>query len=163
MFNSMKNLSARLIKPTDQPFLFELFTDVRGKGLENTLLSDHQKQAFLQSQFDAMHTSYAENFPSAQHHIVSRSGKDVGRIYTNISHDEIRILDMIIHAQVRGSGIGSELMRTMIYHSNDSDKVLRFYVWATNTEAQRFYHHHGCEMVRDDGGYFLFERIPGKK
>ena len=86
--------------------------------------------------------------------------KDIGRIYTNTTEDEIRILDVIIHPKWRNKGVGGQLMEAMIAETERTGKTLRFYVWTTNHDAQRFYKRHGCQMVEDMQGYLLFERPP---
>ena len=160
MFDSMKNLSVRLVEPEDDLLLYDLFVSVRGAEVAQANITDQQKDEFLRFQFEAMHNTYADNFPDGIHHIVIRKKKEIGRIYTNSTHEEIRILDVIIHPKWRNKRVGSQLMEAMIEESEKTGKTLRFYVWTTNSAAQRFYKRHGCEMVEDVQGYLLFERLP---
>ena len=160
MFENMTNLSVRLVQPKDEPFIFELFASVRDEGLAETGMAAEQVQQFLEFQYKAMHDTYASNFPNGIHQIVLRRGKEVGRIYTNETPEEIRILDVIVHPKKRSMGIGSQVMESIIAACDRKGKMLRFYVWASNEAAQRFYKRHGCQFIRDDRGYLLFEKEP---
>ncbi len=160
MFENMPNLSVRLVQPEDEPYIFELFASVRGEGLAEAGMTAEQRQQFLDFQYKAMHNTYADNYPEGIHNVILRKKKPIGRIYTNETDTEIRILDVIIHPKKRNHGFGSEIMQAMIAECDRTNKILRFYVWTNNAAGQRFYKRHGCEFIRDDGGYLLFEKQP---
>ncbi|MEM7033144.1 MAG: GNAT family N-acetyltransferase [Chloroflexota bacterium] len=164
MFIQTNSLSTRLVRPEDGPLLYDLFCSVRALELEQAALSPDQKEMHLRSQFEAMHSSYAERFPNGEHRIIRFQGQDVGRIYTNISSDEIRLLDIIVTPDLRNRGIGGQLMKQMISYSEETEKAVRFYVWQANEQAQRFYVRHGFSQTHQEGPYLLYERYPnGKK
>lgn len=158
MFSSTGNLRVRLVEPNDEPFVFMLFCSVRGPEYAASGLSSEEQMQILHHQYRAMHSTYAERFPNGQHYIVSEGDQDIGRIYVNESADEIRLLDVIVHPNQRNRGLGSKLLKQMIKHGKRHGKTVRFYVWATNHAAQRFYKRHGFVQVRDDQSYLLFER-----
>ncbi|MGB1253895.1 MAG: GNAT family N-acetyltransferase [Candidatus Promineifilaceae bacterium] len=154
------DISQRVVGKADQALIYRLFCSVRGPELSHSTLTPQQQHEHLLSQFSAMHSTYQQRFPNGVHNVIVWKGKDIGRIYTNESADEIRILDVIIDPAYRNHGIGSHIMRQLTTQSDKTTKALRFYVWMSNKAAQRFYTRHGCQPVRQDGAYILFERLP---
>lgn len=126
MFNPTASLSVRPVQPEDDLLVYALFCTVRGPELEYTHLSHDQKETHLRSQFEAMHRSYAERFPNGEHNIIVHHGEDIGRVYTNITEDEIRLLDIIICLKQRSQGLDSQLIQQMIDHSDATGKAIRF-------------------------------------
>ena len=163
MFPTKGKLHVRPYTTEDKDFVYGLFCSVRAGELEYSNLDEAQKKQFLDHQFKAMHHTYGTRFPQGEHLIVVRRNKDVGRIYINENDDEIRLLDIIIAPEQRNKGIGADLLKMMMQRSNQINKVIRFYVWHSNFDAQRFYSRLGFVQVRDDNSYLLFERVPNPK
>ncbi len=119
---------------------------------------DTQKEQFLRTQFNAQTNQYWETYPQSQYDIIEADGVAVGRIWTNQSDTELRILDITIAPHHRDKGIGSHIMRDLIAIGEAAALSIRFYVWQDNEPAQRFYQRHHFRAVRQDGAYILMER-----
>lgn len=149
-------LAYRPATEDDLPFLYELFRSTR--ELELSAMPDwneEQKQTFLKQQFSAQRNQYQAAFPNAKHNIILRKNKPVGRIYTDTSDTEIRLLDIIVSPKRRDLGIGSYCMEQLKQEATKANVPLRFYVWQSNLAAQRFYERHGCVKLGELGAYIF--------
>src|SRR5687768_12875843 len=103
-------ISLRPITPADDSFLAGLYASTRAEELAVTGWSDEEKAVFCRRQYDAQSAHYLENYPGASLQVIERVGEPVGRLYVARWKREIRIMDIAVLPEHRGSGIGTQLL-----------------------------------------------------
>lgn len=149
-------LSLRLITPEDVPFLAGLYASTRWEELAPTGWSDEEKTIFCRRQFDAQSAHYRQHYPEAAFQIIERDGEPIGRLYVARWKQEIRIVDISLLPDFRGSGIGSQLLRELQDEASAAGKSLTIHVERFN-RALQLYQRLGFEQIEDKGVYLLME------
>jgi GNAT superfamily N-acetyltransferase len=149
-------ISLRPITPGDDPFLAGLYASTRGEELAVTGWSDEEKAVFCRRQFDAQTVHYRDNYPGALLQVIERGGRAIGRLYLTHWETEIRIMDVALVAEHRGSGIGTKLLRQLQDEARGAGKTLTIHVERFNP-ALRLYERLGFKMAEDKGVYLLLE------
>ena len=152
-------LSLRPITPQDEDFLCRLYASTREDELAPLDWTEDQKQAFLRMQFEAQHKFYLEQFSQAEFNIILLNGEPVGRLYTDLRSDEIRIVDIALLTAYRGQGIGSAYMKDVIAQARAAGLAVRIHVERYNP-AMSLYKRLGFQKIGDNGVYFLMEWLP---
>jgi ribosomal protein S18 acetylase RimI-like enzyme len=150
------NLSLRLrpITPEDDSFLAGVYASTRVEELAVTGWSDEEKAVFCRRQFDAQSAHYRENYPGASLQIIERDGVPIGRLYVAHWEREIRIMDIALLPEHRGTGLGTKLLRELQEEARSAGKSLTIHVERFNP-ALRLYQRLGFEQVEDKGVYLL--------
>jgi ribosomal protein S18 acetylase RimI-like enzyme len=149
-------ISLRPITPADESFLARVYASSRAEELEITGWSDGQKADFCRRQFDAQSAYYVANYPEALFQIIERDGWPLGRLYVARWEKEIRIVDITLLPEARGSGIGTKLLRDLQEESRVAGKSLTIHVERFN-RALGLYQRLGFQQVEDKGVYWLME------
>ena len=149
-------ISLRPIKPEDDAFLARVYASSRADELAVTDWSEELKADFCRRQFDAQSAYYAANYPGASFQIIEREGWPVGRLYVDRWEKEIRIVDITLLPEFRGSGIGSKLLRDLQEEARKATKSLSIHVERFN-RALALYRRLGFEQVEDKGVYLLMK------
>jgi GNAT superfamily N-acetyltransferase len=147
-------ISLRSITPADVPFLAAVYASTRWDELAPTGWSDEEKAVFCRRQFDAQSAHYRENYPGAPLQIIERDGVPVGRLYVAPWEKEIRIVDISLLPEHRGSGIGTKLLHDLQEEARSVGKSLTIHVERFNP-ALRLYERLGFQQVEDKGVYLL--------
>ncbi len=144
----------------DREFLAGLYAGTREEELKQTDWTDVLKRQFCRSQFDAQCDHYAQHYPDASFDVIERDGVPVGRLYVYRSdpHD-IRIVDISLVAEARGTGLGTELLLEIMRESEAAGKSLSIHVERFNP-ALRLYKRLGFEHVDEHGVYYLMRWTP---
>ncbi len=153
----VEKVTLRAIGPDDERFLSRLYAGTRDDILQLDW-NDAQKETFLESQFQAQHKYYKEQFPTADFKIMMQGRKRIGRLYIDRRLDEIRIIDIALLPQYRGKGIGSSFMKAIIAEAEKAGLPLRIHVAQFNP-ALRLYKRLGFKKIGDTGVYFIMERL----
>jgi len=149
-----ESLSLRPITPGDDAFLARVYASSRAEELAITDWSEAQKAEFCRRQFDAQSAYYAANYQGASFQVIERDGWPVGRLYVARWEKEIRIVDIALLSEFRGSGIGTKLLRDLQDEARASGKSLSIHVERFN-RALTLYERLGFEQVEDKGVYLL--------
>jgi ribosomal protein S18 acetylase RimI-like enzyme len=149
-------ISLRPITPEDDAFLARVYASSRVEELAITEWSEGQKADFCRRQFDAQSAYYAENYPEASFQIIERDGWPIGRLYVDRWEKEIRIVDITLLPEFRGSGIGTKLLRELQKEARTAGKSLTIHVERFN-RALQLYQRLGFEQIEDKGVYLLME------
>jgi ribosomal protein S18 acetylase RimI-like enzyme len=149
-------ISLRPITPADDAFLARVYASSRAEELAITGWGDKQKADFCRSQFDAQSEYYAANYPGASFQIIERDGWPVGRLYVDRWEKEIRIVDITLLPEFRGSGIGTKLLRELQKKARAARKSLTIHVERFN-RALTLYQRLGFQQIEDKGVYLLME------
>ena len=131
-------LALRPTTPEDDSFLARVYASSRAKELAITDWSEEQKTDFCRRQFDAQSAYYAANYPEASFQIIERDGWPAGRLYVARWEKEIRIVDITLLPEFRGSGIGTRLLRDLQEEASAAGKSLTIHVERYNP-ARRLY------------------------
>lgn len=150
----MSALSLRPITGEDDAFLARVYASSRADELAVTGWPEELKTDFCRRQFDAQSAYYAENYPGASFQLIERAGWPVGRLYVARWEKEIRIVDITLLPEFRGSGIGTKLLRELQGEAQLAGKSLTIHVERFN-RALGLYQRLGFEQVEDKGVYLL--------
>lgn len=156
------NSHAPTLRPkvnSDNDFLMDLFKASTDSQI-NALMPVQLSQQLLQSQFTLKEQSYAQMYPDGKNNIIDILGTSVGRFFINISHDEIRLVDIAILPKYRNQGIGTFLIQHLLSDAIEIKKPVRLQVLANNIEAQRLYNKLGFIVGYNDGVNISCEYIP---
>src|ERR1700704_4763188 len=121
-------ISLRPITPEDVSFLAGVYASTRAEELAVTGWSEEEKAVFCRRQFDAQSAHYRENYPGASLQIIERDGISIGRLYVAHWEREIRIMDIALLPEYRGSGTGTQLLRELQEEARLSGKSLTIHV-----------------------------------
>jgi ribosomal protein S18 acetylase RimI-like enzyme len=149
-------VSLRPITPADDAFLARVYASSRAEELAVTGWSEQLKEDFCRRQFDAQREYYSANYPEASFQIIERDGWPVGRLYVDRWEKEIRIVDITLLPDFRGSGMGTKLLRDLQEEARSAGKSLTIHVERFN-RALGLYQRLGFEQVEDKGVYLLME------
>jgi ribosomal protein S18 acetylase RimI-like enzyme len=149
-------ISLRPITREDDAFLARVYASSRAEELAITDWSEEQKGDFCRRQFDAQSAYYAANYQDASFQIIERDGMPIGRLYVARWEKEIRIVDITLLPEFRGSGIGTKLLRDLQEEARTAGKSLTIHVERFN-RALTLYQRLGFRQVEDKGVYLLME------
>jgi ribosomal protein S18 acetylase RimI-like enzyme len=147
-------LTFRLITDADLPFLARVYTSTRAEELAATPLSDAQKAAFLDAQFQSQHAHYQKYYPEADWLVTMRNGDDIGRLYIERWPSQHRIIDISFLPEHRGKGAGEALLRDLMDEATACGKAVSIHVEKFNP-AMRLYRRLGFTTEEDKGVYDL--------
>ena len=121
--------------------------------------TEQEKEDFLAFQFDAQHKYYMEHFPRAAFDLVLLEDQPIGRLYIDRRKDEIRLIDIALLPEHRGSGLGSAIMQDILAEGSEKGLLVRIHV-EHNNPAMRLYRRLGFEKIEEQGVYHLMEWTP---
>ena len=151
--------SRRPSTPADDKLLYQLYCSTREDEMTLWGAPADQQAAFLRMQFDAQRAHYGLNFPHADHAVITINGEPVGRILVDRSRDEIRLVDITLLPEHRGSGLGSVLLRELLDESVATGKPVRLRAFKPS-RAVGFYERLGFRRIADEGAYWALEAAP---
>jgi ribosomal protein S18 acetylase RimI-like enzyme len=152
-------LTFRPIADADLPFLARVYASTRAEELAVTPLTEAQKAAFLEAQFQLQHAHYQKYYPQADWLVTMRDGEDVGRLYLERWPSQHRIIDIALLPEHRGKGAGEALLRDLMDEAAACGKDVSIHVEKFNT-AMRLYRRLGFTTEEDKGVYDLMRWTP---
>jgi ribosomal protein S18 acetylase RimI-like enzyme len=147
-------ISLRPITPADEDFLARVYASSRADELAITGWTEQLKADFCRTQFNAQSAYYTANYPGASFQIIEQDGWPVGRVYVDRWEKEIRIVDITVLPEFRGSGIGTNLLRELQDEARTAGKSITIHVERFN-RALTLYQRLGFEQIADKGVYLL--------
>jgi ribosomal protein S18 acetylase RimI-like enzyme len=144
----------------DRELLFRVYASTREEELAPVPWTPPQKEAFLRMQFEAQDRWCRENYPGAEYQVILVDGAPAGRLYLHPREDEVRIMDIALLPEHRGTGVGTYLLKGVVEGAAASRKRLSIHVEKHNP-ARRLYERLGFRDVKDAGVYTLMEWRPG--
>lgn len=155
-FLASQGIVRRPATDDDLDFLRAVYHTTRADEMAIVPWDEVQKTAFLDMQFRAQHTFYHEQFPKAAYDILLQCDVPIGRIYIDSRLGEVRVMDIAILPEYRDRGIGSALMRAVMYQSAASGSKVTLHVETFN-RAQTLYRRLGFTPIQTDGIYIYME------
>lgn len=146
----------RPVETSDYPVLRAVYASTREEELAVVPWDDAQREQFLRQQFDAQDAYYRENYANTRFDVIEVDGRPVGRLYVARWQDEIRIVDIALLPEVRGVGVGTELLSGLLDEAAATGKRLTIHVEKFN-RARALYERLGFTEVADRGVYVLME------
>lgn len=143
----------------DLPFVAALYASTRQEELAVTNWPQELKDAFLGQQHEAQHDLYRANYDGADWLIIEQDGVPVGRLYRVTWPREIRIIDISLVPEARGSGIGGAILKAIQDEARAIGKAVSIHV-EKNNRARSLYARLGFEVIEDKGVYDLMEWRP---
>jgi ribosomal protein S18 acetylase RimI-like enzyme len=131
-----------------------LYASTRWDELAPTGWSDEEKTVFCRRQFDAQSTHYREHYPGASFQVIEKDGAAVGRLYVARWEREIRIMDIALLPEFRGSGVGTKLLQDLQEEARSAGKALTIHVECFN-RALGLYRRLGFREIENKGVYLL--------
>ncbi len=132
------SLTLRPEQPGDERFLFGLYASTRAEELALVTWDETTRTQFIETQFRAQSAGYRQMFPHGKFDLVLENESPVGRIVTNVTDEEIRVVDLVVAARECGRGIGTELLRRLLQQAAGANKPLRLQVLKGNRAAQLY-------------------------
>lgn len=136
--------------PEDEAFLIRVYGSTRLEELALTQWNEAQREAFIKMQCAAQQADYQHRCPAAQYDIILLDGQPVGRLYVDRREREIRILDMTLLPESRGTGIGTPLIQELMSEAAAAGKTLAIYV-DFSSPARRLFERLGFAPIEGDG------------
>jgi ribosomal protein S18 acetylase RimI-like enzyme len=147
-------LTFRRIADADLPFVARVYASTRAEELAVTPMTDAQKAAFLETQFQLQHAHYQKYYPQADWLVTMRGGEDIGRLYLERWPSQHRIIDIAFLPEHRGQGWGEALLRDLMDEAAAAAKDVSIHVEKFNP-AMRLYRRLGFQVEEDKGVYDL--------
>ena len=133
------NLSIRRAEAVDEPFLEAVYADSRRDEIAMLGWGKEQENAFFTMQFRMQTQAYKWQFPDADYYVVEQNQKPIGRLIVNRAEDEVRLIDVALLSEFRGTGSGTFLLRELQAEAAAVNKPLTLQVLKTNRRAALFY------------------------
>jgi ribosomal protein S18 acetylase RimI-like enzyme len=143
----------------DYDFMRRLYASTREEEMTRFPFDEAQKQEFLSSQFSAQYEHYRIHYPTCERNIVERDGQPIGRLWIDEWPDQIRLVDIALMPEARGSGIGTTLVEQVLQRGATLGKPVTIHVESFNP-AMRLYERLGFVKADTNGMYYLMRWTP---
>src|SRR5207244_12709415 len=97
------------------------------------------------------------NYGDASFDVILVDGEPAGRLYVHRGPSEIRIVDVALLPEQRGSGGGTRLLGDLLAEADEASKSVTIHVERMNP-ALRLYERLGFALAEDKGVYLFLER-----
>jgi ribosomal protein S18 acetylase RimI-like enzyme len=157
-----RTIALREATSDDYPFMRTLYGSTRQEEMARFPFTDAEKESFLDQQFAAQYRHYAVHYPSCERRIIEIDGEPAGRLWVDEWSDQIRIVDIAIMPEWRGTGIGRTLLRGVMERASAGGKPVTIHVEAFNP-ALTLYRRLGFVSVDTNGVYLLMKWTPAPR
>ena len=134
----MGTVRLRPERDDDADFRYRLFCDSRPPEFA-LLLPPSVFEQIMRMQFQAQTTSYRAEFPRARFDIIELADRPIGRIVVDRPCSMVHIVDQAIIPELRGQGIGTAIMRTLMDEAGRMGVPVRLKVASSNDPSMRLY------------------------
>ncbi|MGA7316950.1 MAG: GNAT family N-acetyltransferase [Silvibacterium sp.] len=156
----MSTLVVRPALPQDEIFLYDLYSAVRAPEFDLAPIPAEQKELLIRMQFRAQLSAYTEKYPNSCYHVVLLDSKPVGRLWVAPGDGEWQLVDIAVHPQLQGKGIGTELVQRLQQEAAKVRLPIRCCVFRFNPGSLRFHRRLGFSVVREDQTHYYLEWRP---
>lgn len=146
----------RPVQEQDEELLLEIYSSTRAEEMTLVPWDAATKNAFLRSQFSAQKNHYLAYFPNAAHQMILVDERSVGRLYVDRREDKIHILDVTLLPQVRGHGIGTQILLDLMKEAEQRHQSCSIYVESFNRSLGLF-QRLGFVKMKESGISWLME------
>ncbi|HEX6085893.1 MAG TPA: GNAT family N-acetyltransferase [Thermoanaerobaculia bacterium] len=152
-------ITLRPATQADYFFMRQLYGSTREEEMKQFPFDEFQKKAFLDQQFAAQYQHYQLHYPTCERNIVERDGQPIGRMWIDEWRDQIRLVDIALMPEARGTGIGTMLVQEVLERGRKAAKPVTIHVEGFNP-ALRLYERLGFVKVDTNGMYYLMKWTP---
>ena len=149
-------VSLRPVHPDDEDFLYELFCQTAGDGLNG--LDPEPRKAILRMQFNAQLQTYNAEFPKADHQIIMLDDRVIGRVLVERTEAEHRGVDIALLPEYRSGGIGTMLIQELLDEAAEAGKPFCISVVKTNP-ALHLYQRLGFKTTGESATHLFLEWV----
>jgi ribosomal protein S18 acetylase RimI-like enzyme len=144
----------RQIDSSDMDFLYQVYESTRWEELQQAPWSDEQRREFLMMQFQAQHQHYQQHYAEAEYQIIEIAEQAAGRLYLDHREDEIRIVDIALLPKYRNTGVGTQILSSILAQAKNREVPVFIHV-EKNNPALALYQRLGFVTKEDVGVYWL--------
>jgi ribosomal protein S18 acetylase RimI-like enzyme len=126
------------VKPTDKPFLKELYCVSRDFEMAYLQWPETEIRSFLESQFELQTKHYNTHYKNGNFDLIRINGRNIGRLYIFRRPSHIRVMDITILRAYRNQGIGTFLMNEVVDEARNQKNKISLHV-EPNNPAHRLY------------------------
>ncbi|HEU4521836.1 MAG TPA: GNAT family N-acetyltransferase [Thermoanaerobaculia bacterium] len=148
------SITFRSRQQDDTAFLRDLYASTRSEELRVIDWPEQMKEQFLAMQFHAQTVYYDEHYDTSEFFIIEKDGRPIGRLYLDRQPEDLRIVDIALMPEWRGSGIGTMLLKEILEEAERSGTDVSIHVEHFNP-AMKLYTRLGFEHVDTNGVYHL--------
>lgn len=141
-------INYRVMTDGDLPFVAVLYATTRAEEVAVTGWPPELQAAFLDQQHRAQHAHYRSAFPDGEWLLIERAGEPIGRLYLARKDGALRIVDISLLPDLRGSGLGTAILTDVL--SSESGPV-ELHVEYRNP-ARRLYERLGFARADEEEG-----------
>lgn len=149
----------RAVRPEDEPFLYYLFSLVKGEELGVGHWDEAQREQLLRMQFNAYQQHHRSDQGTDEDRIVTLDEQAIGRLIVQRTASAIMLADVSLLPEFRNQGIGTRLVGELQEEARQTNRPLRLHVFKTN-RAFGFYRRLGFEVVTSSDTQELMEWKP---
>ena len=146
-------------RPEDEEFLLRLYASTRADEMAMGAWPDEAKEEFVRMQFRAQTVYYDDNYSLDRFVIIEKDGQPIGRLYVDRQPDDIRIVDIALLPEYRGTGLGTILVKEILAEGERDGIPVSIHVENFNP-AMRLYLRLGFKHVDTNGVYHLMKWEP---
>lgn len=145
-----RGFSLRAARDDDLPWLRDLYASTRADEMAPVPWPEIAKRSFLDQQFGLQHQHYMQHYGDADFLAIEHGQRGpVGRYYLQRAAPEHLLVDISLFPGMRGSGVGSALIRQSQTEAAALGRGMYLHVLHTNAGAHRLYTRLG--FVADGG------------
>lgn len=154
-----QRITFRPRRDDDAEFLYRLYATTREAEMRVVPWTDEMKEQFVRMQFRAQTAYYEENYATHDFFIIEVDGVPAGRLYLDRQPDDLRLVDIALMPEHRGSGIGTTLLEEILEEGSRTGIPVSIHVEHYNP-ARRLYERLGFKHVDTNGVYHLMRWDP---
>lgn len=154
-------LYVRPAQPQDGEFVYQLLRQVFYEQLMAHLWDPAIRDPLLDLQVRQKSSTYAANYPHADHGIIMLDEEPVGRLLVDRTGASHHLIDISILPKRRGAGIGTRLVLGLCMEAEMNGKSLTLSVSISNPRAAQLYKRLGFRVIEDLETGWVMERAPG--
>lgn len=151
----------RALRDDDLPWLRDLYASSRAEEMAPVPWPEIAKRSFLDQQFGLQHQHYLVHFGDADFLAIEQTGHGpVGRYYLQRVAPEHLLVDISLFPALRGSGVGSALIRQSQQEAATLGRGMSLHVQQSNPGARRLYERLGFVADGTEGSHRLMRWVP---
>lgn len=145
-----RGFSLRAAHDGDLPWLRDLYASTRAEEMAPVPWPEIAKRSFLDQQFGLQHLHYLNHYADTDFLAIEHVERGpVGRYYLQRTAPEHLLVDISLFPALRGSGVGTALIRQSQQDAAKLSRGMRLHVQQSNPRARRLYERLG--FVAEEG------------
>lgn len=156
-----RGFSLRAAHDGDLPWLRELYASTRAEEMAPVPWPEIAKRGFLDQQFALQHQHYLAHYANTDFLVIEHAQRGpVGRYYLQRTTPEHVLIDISLFPTLRGSGMGTALIRQSQQDAAEVGRGMRLHVQQSNLGAQRLYERLGFVTEDSQGMHWPMRWLP---